>query len=245
MQFRKIFFVLFILNSSLIFSQFNVQTGYDFGTFTIPATQRKNFNNSHRVNLASEYIFTNKVLVSLNSGVDLQKINYTSNNIINGSDENSSTEYISESEINIQTYRVGLSLGYQFEITPLTNILFKISYDQYFVNKVSITKGYQIKNFYTVPSNEIDNNEPIISTKEFSPNIDFQRIGFRNKFLKENRNIVFSLIYRYHINDFFISPSISFSPFNEGFVLFRSQNLFLFGLNLGYTFPQKNKENEK
>ncbi len=237
--------ILFILLPLGLIGQWNIQTGYDFGTYTIPVTQRKNFNNSHRVNLVNEYIFTNKVLVSLNSGIDLQKINYISNNRINGSNENSFTEYISENEINIQTYRLGLSLGYQFEITPLTNILFKISYDQYFVNNVSIKKGYQTKNSYSVPSSEIDNYEPTVSTKEFSPNIDFQRIGYRNKFLKENRNLVFSLIYRYHIHDFFISPSISFSPFNEGFVLFPSQNLFLFGVNLGYTFPQKDQNNEK
>lgn len=240
-----ILFLTLVLNFHLVSGQWNIQTGYDFGTFTIPVTQRKNFNKIHRVNLVGEYIFKNNILVNLNTGVDFHLIDYHSTSRITDPSGNNSTESISTKDINIQNFRIGLSLGYQFKINNISSIKLNLSYDQYFVNHLVINESFRIKNSYDVPADEIDYNEPNIQTYEFSPRLDYQRFGYRNKFVIDNRNIIFSLGYRHQMDNFFVNPSLGFSPLNTGFILFRRQNLFLFGINLGFTLPQKNKNNEK
>lgn len=243
--FNKIIFLCLLILAFNSSAQWNILTGYDFGSHTNAAAKQKGFNYLHRININNEYIFIDKITFSLNSGVDFHQIDYKYNTRMTNPSGNSSREYFYSSEIDIQNFRLGFSLGYLFNINDASSIHCNFSYDQYFVNNVSIKESYIITNLYDVPSNEIDNNEPNSSSNEFFELIDLSRFGYKNRFLKENRNIIFSLGYRYRFDNFFISPSIGFSPRNHGFILSTGQNLFLFGVNFGYTLPQKSKNDEK
>jgi hypothetical protein len=111
---------------------------------------------------------------------------------------------------------------------------------------VKIKKSEYSQKYYS----ESDENNPFQSTKEQSTMIDFDEIGYRNKLSRHNQLFIFSLGYRYKFNNRFIGCSFGFSPLNKSLVRPRffipeSQNLFLFGINFGYTFPQKNKNDEK
>ncbi|MGM0477911.1 MAG: hypothetical protein ACQERC_01725 [Bacteroidota bacterium] len=244
MRLHCLFILAFIFTAFFSYGQWNVQTGYDFGTFTIPKTQRKNFNNLHRFSLIGEYIFSNEISVNINTGIDLHKIDYQAVNTIEPT-SNYSKEFITHNNINIQNFKFGLSMGYNFILNNNSSIKVSLNYDHYFVNRLTIKESYSIINSYSVPTDEIESNEPLSKVHEFSPELDYERFGYKNTFVLSNNNVSLSIGYRYRLGSVFINSSIRFSPLNTGFVLFRRQNLFLIGVNLGYTFPQKDGTDEK
>jgi hypothetical protein len=192
----KILFVL-LLYSFIGVGQFNIQTGYDYGFFHRDNNKKIPLNSLHRLNIINEYIFENNISVSLNTGIDFHYFNYKFQSRMNYTAGNTSFNEIYYGKFNTQNYRMGFSLGYQFSLNNKSRILFKLCYDQYFVNSVSIGDNYKITNRYNVPVDQIDDNEPVITIKEFYPFLNLDFIGYRNKLVKENRNIIFSAQYRY------------------------------------------------
>jgi len=244
MRLHHILIFASVCTAFLTYGQWNVQTGYDFGTFTIPKTERKNFNNLHRFSLIGEHVFENKMLVNINTGIDFHRINYQTVNTTEPTNDYSE-EFISHNNVNIQNFKMGLSMGYNFIIDHTSSIKVSLLYDHYFVNRLTIKKSYSKINSYNEPANNLASNEPLSQVYEFSPDIDFERFGYKNNFVLNNNNISLSVGYCYKLGRVFINSSLRFSPLNTGFVLFRRQNLFLFGINLGYTFPQKDKNDEE
>lgn len=248
MNLYKIIFCFLALNSFFVFGQWNVQLGHEYGVSKVvyhstPQGEDDENNQLHRFKIVGEYQFNNGFIVALNSGVDWHVIDYEYNteSTISGFPSTVSRNIIGT----IQNYRVGFSVGYLFNISENSKIGLNLGYDQFFVNKVLIKESNYTTNIYTG-----SDSEPHISSQEFQPLINLEEIGYQNKLRKKNKNLVFSLSYRFKMANFFISPSIVYSPFSRLLwsnpaVIPKSQHIYLFGLNIGYTFPQKNNYNEK
>lgn len=244
---RSIKFLVFcfLINCFYANGQWNLKAGYDIGKYTIPSwPEQRNFHNLQRINIITEYVFMKNFLLSLNTGLDFHRINYFYDSRTSHPLLNISWEYIYIGQINVQSYRTGISFGYQFNLNSINRIDVKFSYEQYFINHFAIKENSRITNSYNVPASEIDDNEPISSINESYDLFTPTEIGYKNKFLSENRNTSFSLGYRYQFDYFFINPYFVFSPWNNGLIFSSGQNIFLFGLNLGYTFPEKNNSDE-
>jgi hypothetical protein len=248
----KILF-LFLIYNFVSIGQFNIQAGYDYGFFkpnlskeleeVIKSAHFYQHNSSlHRLSLVNEYILKNKLIISVNSGIGIYNIDYKS--IFRSNNLGGSSENISIHSSSTQTFRLGISLGYQLELNSRSSLIFKTEYDQHFVNRISIKESYNLTNLYDVPVNEIDFVEPSYYAKKILPT-SFANRGFKNKLIKENGNLIFSLRYRYLLNqNFFACTSFSFSPSNVGFFN-QGQHMFLLGINLGYIFPLKDSKNDK
>lgn len=249
MKFLWILLFLFsCINGFSCYGQWNIQSGYDFGTFTFtnPFNTDQGLNIVNRLNVVGEYELPNNISFSLNCGYDFQKIDYKKAKRYNHYNGTQSYEDIYRQDIDIQKYRLGLSFGYSIDIKDVSSVQIKLSYDQFFVNKISINQLYDVKNSYLVSSSEIDGHEPVTSTKSFSSRFfKMDRIGYKNEFLIKNRHIVLSIHYKYNFQNYFLSPSIGFSPWNKGIVLPDGRNLYVVGIRLGYTFPQKSKKDAR
>lgn len=255
----KFFFVSIVFlvahNCSTILGQFNIQTGYDFGFFKTDYYYSNEFlslkddsHQIHRLNGKIEYQFKNNLLVSLNTGIDIHDFRH---HLETKGDNVGASSFIQSKSFHhskIQTYRFGLSIGYQHYLNNTSILFLSISYDQFFVNSVNINRSDYIRNRFLI--SEVENNNPYFTSIEHRAMIDLNEIGYRNKFKTDNRHIIFSLGYRYYKGSFFISPSLAITTKNKTPVRSfgappKPQNLFLFGVNLGYTLPQKNKNDEK
>lgn len=236
-----------------VFGQFNVQTGYNFGFFHtkyyVPELLSKT-DNAHRINrlnLELEYQFKKKLLIGLNTGVDFNDIRHHLET--KGDNVGVSSFKIAESihHSKIQTFRLGLSIGYQYLFKNASSLCFSVNYDQFFINSVNIIKSEYIKSLSS--ATEAENNAPYLTIVEHRAMIDLNEIGYRNKIKKDNRYIIFSLEYRYYWECFFVSTSMAISTKTtnpvRSFSLPKPQNLFLFGVNIGYTFSKNSEKDEK
>jgi len=236
-----------------VFGQFNVQTGYNFGFFDTkyyaPELVGKS-DNSHRINRLNgrvEYQLKKKLLIGLNTGLDFFDIRHhfetKGDNV--GVSSFKKAESIHHSRI--QAYRVGLSIGYQYLFNNGSSLCFSVNYDQFFINSVKIIRSDYIKKLFSI--SEVENNAPYLTSVEHRTMIDLNEIGYRNEFKQDNRHIIFSLEYRYYWERFFMSSTLAISTKNKNpirsFRIPKRQNLFLFGINLGYTFPQKDQNDEE
>lgn len=252
----KTVLVFLALNSCFGLGQFNVQIGYDFGFFTTDyhgshlLNKEDDLHRLHRLNGKLEYHFQNNLIIALDAGINVHNVRHNLLIIENAVFAGSVVEQhsISVHHSTFQAFRTGLSVGYKFDIGKTSSILFTVNYAQFFFNRVIIRQSYSAINYYL--TSDVENMDPDYSFEKHTPMINLNEIGYRNKFKNQNKHIIFSLGYRYHHNDFFINPSLSFSPSNNSLVspasvIPRTQSLFLFGVSVGYTFPQKNKSDEK
>ena len=255
MKFLKSGIVLgFLVNSLSVFGQWNIQTGYDFGIFKVDYYSNNVLNKSessqhiHRLKGKLEYRIKGSFLISLNTGVDIYDIyhnlDYTRTNPASGILINETSIHHSR----IQTYRTGFSVGYQLHLKNHHSLLLSLTYDHFFINKVNIKRSDHIKKWF-LNSEEYNQNNEYLNKKEHTRMINLTEIGYKNNLIKDNRHIIFSLGYRYQNGAFFVSPSIGVTTKNRNkvrpFAIPKRQNLFLFGINFGYTLPQKSKKSEK
>lgn len=239
--------ILLLFVFKISFGQWNVQTGYDFGFFRTDyqgseaLSTEEDSHNLHRINVKLEYQFKNNFLVSLNTGANIHNVSHDLKTIKNTNfDGNSVVRHrTSIHNSTLQTYRIGLSIGYNFSINNSSSVIVSVNYNQFFFNKVTNKRSLFITNYYL--SSDGEKSDPIYTENEYQDMIDLDEIGYRNKFKKENKHLVFSLGYRHQIRDFFINPTLGLSLLNNSlvkpeFIIPKRQTLFLFGLNIGYTF---------
>ncbi|PHR43956.1 MAG: hypothetical protein COA32_15590 [Fluviicola sp.] len=244
--------ILFILNSYLNFGQFNIQSGYDLGAMKFQDNSPNIKMNSkwdfvNRCNLIGEYTLKNNFLFSINTGIDFHNILHDQERIVSNSIGGTDV-YGGRFESNIQTFRLGFSIGYKWRVRKLSALVFKVNFHQFFINQIKILHMESTFEEYDVPKDEIDNHSPLYSTSELDNRLDYNKIGYRNKWVKENSNMNISIEYRYTFKSKYqIIIFTGYSPFDQRIypTTSKKRNLFMFGLRLGYTLPQKNKENEK
>ena len=252
---NKLIIISVCLFSSIFssFGQWNVQTGYDLGVFTNDyydyselLKEKEASHLLHRLNVKLEYQLKNNLLISMNSGVDFHDVKhdllFTLESIYSGTEMKQHNRSIHHSTI--QNYKIGLSVGYMYSFNDFSSISFGVNYDQFFVNRVKNQKSYHIIEYYS--DFETQNSKLQFRDEKYTSMIDQNEIGNGNKFKVNNRLIIFSLSYRYQIDDFFINSSAGLSFRNNNLVgtasfIPKPQNLFLFGINFGYTLPQKSK----
>lgn len=250
----KIYYLcILLLVANMSIAQLNIQTGYDFGVFITDyygsevLSKVDNSHRIHRINGKLEYQIKKSLLIGLNTSLDIHNIRHHLENKGNNVGSSSFQKEKSIHHSKIQSNRLGLSIGYQYLLNSTSSLYFSINYDQFIINKVNIIKSEHIVERFLL--SDVENNNPYQTRREHRSMIDLNEIGYRNKLTKDNRHIVFSLGYRYYKGNFFVSPSISVTTKNKSlvrtFIIPKRQNLFLFGVNFGYTFPQKNKNNEK
>lgn len=233
-----------IFNNFLIFGQFNLQTGYDFGLIT----KQKN-RHSHRLSLITEYIFGNNMMISLSLGKDYFYRNSegsSTNSVLFGTYcEKRTSTY----KVNYSANNIGLSLGYQFQLTDNSGLITKLSAEGYFYNGVRIKESIQTSMRYNSDCNEISSSPEVITTS-----IIDNSSSYNNRFgNKGNRKfifpiLVFSVEYRIKLDPIDLNLHFGASPERNN--LYKNDrvirgNYLFFGLRLGYTLPQKNKNDEK
>jgi len=248
MPLQKILIVLAVLNSSLILGQWNIQAGYDFGAMNF---REKNPNvkmNSKwdfvsRYNIIGEYTLKNDFLLAFNTGLDIHNIIRDQERMISN---NGVTEiYGGRFESNIQTLRLGFSLGYKVELNKTSNLVFKVNFHQFFINRIKIIQMESTLEQYNISTDEFNVATPNFSFSELNNRLDYDKIGYRNKLNTNNNNINVSIEYRrliflkYHLNIFG-----GYSPFDQRIYPTTSnrRNIFILGIRLGYTFPKKKKD---
>lgn len=251
-----VFFMLF--NFLNVFGQWNTQIGYGIGFFNnkyskeyeihLMSLENKDISQLiHRLNFKFEYQLKNNLLFAVNTGIDFHSVYRDLYNIQESS--------ISQLEIHsrhihnslIQSYKIGLSFGYLFQINDISGIGLELQYDHFFVNQIRIkTSSYTLEH-YAISDNS--NDKPLISSTSYADMIDFDAIDYKNRFNWNNRYFLITLGYRFRKENIFFHPSLSFSYFIlRDFVSPPSvsyQNLFLMNFSIGYTFPQKTKHDEK
>lgn len=241
-----LFFMIF--RFVFTFGQWNVQTGYDFAPFITTGNnsskllgKTENSHRIHRLNGRLEYQFKNNLFLGLNSGIDFHNIQRHLETRGTSIGVSSSLKETSIYHVNKQTYRIGLQIGYNYSITDESSICFAIEYGQFFFNRVNIKESLFIEERFLNP--EVD--DPWLRTEEHRPMTNLNDLGYGNEIKLENRNIVFSIQYRHQFNKFFISPNVGVSPWNNINFGRVGKTFFLFGINFGYTLPQKSKNDEK
>lgn len=239
--------ILFILNSFLNLGQFNIQTGYDIGVIKFPklpelideeVKRETNFNFLHRYNFLGEYKFSNNLVTSFNFGFDnyRNKFDYTTTK----TSEESCIEKTNRNEYSaiINTLRLDLSLGYAFELSNKSSIVLKGNYGLFIIANHKILNSSR-----TI----IEENKCMNYTK-IQDNVMLDFLNINQKYgdgIKVGWNqISISAEYRYKINHLNLNVYSAFSPLLEKEFIASttgySKNLiFLLGLRLGYTFPQK------
>lgn len=247
-----------LINCFNISSQWNTQIGYGIGFFDnkyskeyesfLMSLENKDISQLlHRLNFKFEYQLENNLLFAVNSGIDVHRVYRDLHYIWESSDgqlENRS-RYLHNSMF--QNYKIGLSVGYLFQINDVSGIGLEVQYDHFFVNRIRTKTSYNMLEHHETIDNLGDT--PLISSESYVDMIDFDKIGYRNRFVRNNRYFLFTLGYRFWKENIFFYPSVSYSYFVlQNFVRPPSvsyQNLFLINFNFGYTLPQKNKNDEK
>lgn len=252
MKTKFIIVVCVLVMSITVTGQLNIQTGYDFGLLlspkpTPPFSLDSRWENAHRFNLNSEYTFRNRILITLNTGFDVQNIDFKSRRV---SENNYGGVDINEGEIiaRIQNYRIGFSVGYDIKINEKSSIIVKLSYDQYFINKITVYESTASFKRFHVPEDQINNTQPETTIETFHDSYNSESIGYPNMFRRDNNHIYLSLEYRYNFTHFNVNPFFGYSPFIKRiFPVSDNLNYFLFGFRLGYEIPlskEKTKQHE-
>ena len=247
-----------MINCFNISSQWNTQIGYSIGFLDnkyskgyesyLMSLENKDISQLlHRLNFRLEYQLENNLSFAVNSGIDVHRVYRDLHNIRESSD--SQLEIRSRHIHNslIQNYKIGLSVGYLFQLNDVSSIGLEVQYDHFFVNQIRIKTSSQTLEHYAISDSPSD--KPLISSKSYVDMIDFDKVGYKNRFAWDNRYFLFKLGYRFQKKNMFFHPSIGYSYFVlQNFVRPPSvsyQNLFLINFNIGYTLPQKSKNNEK
>ena len=254
MRLHRILILVFLYTAFLTYGQWNVQTGYNFGFFSTDYNggelldRKENTYHLHRVNLNGAYEFKNNLFASMTTGVDIYDVKHDLviiDDVVSDGNTFEEQRRSIHSSI-IQNFKIGVSVGYKVRLNAKSSTFFSIGFNQFFVNEVNIKRSKYSEKYYS----ESDEDTPFQSKKEQRTMIDLEEIGHRNKLSRHNQLFIFSLGYRYEFDNRFIGCSVGFSPRNRSlvrpiFLIPEPQNLFLFGINLGYTFPQKDQNDEE
>ena len=244
---KRIKILFLILISSMGLGQFNIQTGYDYGFFKTDyygaelLSKKEDSHKIHRLNGKIEYQFKNNFFLGLNSGIDFHNVQRYLETRGQSIGVSSTIKETSIYHVNKQTFRVGLHIGYNYSINNKSSFCFLIEYGQFFFNKIKTKESLFIDERFL--NSEVDN--PWMRAVEHRPMTNLIDLGYGNEIILENRNIVFSIEYRYQFDKFFITPKVGVSPWNNINFGRVGKTFFLCGIRLGYTLPQKNKNNEK
>lgn len=241
----KLGLVLFFFVSYLnLFSQFNILTGYDYGLIqlekiTSATTDEKvKWNSVQRFNSNVEYLLPSKFLFSLDLGVDTyhKRIKYvsTQKNIVEKRSVNAK----------IITLRNQLSFGYLFNFDEKNSLVFKISSGIYSVLDIKILESTFEKKVFKDDTHE---GIPLSSIIEYNDRTYFKKESQnRSAYLSGFNLLQTSIEYRYTFNDWNCNLFVGYTPIQKEIIQrFNNNNLFLLGIRLGYTLPQKTKNNEK
>lgn len=239
MKFRKILVFLFILNSQLIFGQWNLQAGYDFGFIKFPKVEnldRKiNFNSLHRTNFVVESLLSNGLLFSLNLGFDYYntKADFSRTTISNNNTRTTNFLY----DTDVMNLRLEIGTGYAWSLNDVSKLVVKVYSGIFYISDYKINKS-QVTN-ETFSGQNVSNENLLVYQSDFVELVDFKelygtdRIGFHP--------ISFSLQYRYKINEYSLNGFLGYAPLRRGFTVNNGaassfNHLFMIGVRIGI-FP--------
>lgn len=251
--------LIFLVNCASLFSQFNFQTGYDLGVIKFPKplnyddfdlnvnadfNREKSINFLHRYNLLGEYKLSNNMVASLTFGFDSYRNRFVNSSSQTLQDGCIVRHRLSEYHANVNTLRFELSLGHHFELTEKSSIVLKGNYG------VSIIANHKIlKSTITTIEEKECTGFPHIQNISM---IDFVNLSksYENRIKTDWNQIAISAEYRHTFNNLNFNIYSAFMPmFNPNFLAGTSAGggtfVFILGLRLGYTLPQKNKTDEK
>ena len=238
--------LVFILSCVDVFGQWNLQTGYDFGVLKFPKKptlqqseffRAINYNTVHRINFIGEYQFNSSLITSLGFGYDTYrtKANYlTSTNT-----DEVCTSRENKYDATINTIRLDLSIGYLFNISGNSKLVFKGHYGLFIIQNRRVFNSER-------NLTRMDCNNQSVSYRE-SYMIDFVNMDDIYGTSKVSLNQLFiSSEYRYKFDHYQLNTFLGFSPMSKEFTVNNGSSqknlLFILGLRLGYTLPQKSKK---
>jgi hypothetical protein len=241
---NKILIFLIPLCCFNVISQWSIQVGYDYGLIQLEKTtsftteDKLDWNVLHRFSTNTEYILSSNFLFSLDLGIDsyserIESVNTQSNTV---------ERRLYNAQIN--TFRNQLSLGYLYEINENNSLVFKLSSGIFSIRDVKI---YESSFEKTIFEDNTHKGSPIYYSKEHKDKTDFREVyGYKETYFSGYNILQTSLEYKYKVKDWSFNLFLGYTPFQKQIIQrFINNNLFLFGLRLGYTLPQKNKNNEK
>lgn len=242
--------ILLLLSSYFALGQFNIQTGYDFGVLKFPKKptlqqseffREINYNIVHRINVIGEYQFNSNLIMSLNFGYDTYRTRANYFTTTNTSEI--CTMRGNKYDAAVNTFRLDFSFGYLLNISRNSKLVFKGSYG-----------------FFKIQNQKIFNSERTLTHIDCSDQSVIYRENYMLDFVSLDNiygtsnlslnQLSVSAEYRYRFDKYQLNIFLGFSPMNKEFTVNNGSSqknlLFLLGLRLGYTFPQKKiKENEK
>lgn len=139
----KISIYCVLINSSALLGQLGFQAGYDYVVIKLPSvntttfTEKKSFNDLHRVNILTYYKLDNNLLFSFGLGHDkymrdkesLQRLYIETNNTCSIKSTRFSAEF--------NTFRFELSAGYSFKLNEKLSFVPKLTIESLVLNKIN------------------------------------------------------------------------------------------------------------
>lgn len=237
---NKILILYLVLNGFTVTGQWGIQTGYDYGVIKLPSvntetfTEKYSYNSIHRFTILTDYTFNNNILLGFGLGYDKYIRNKESSQ--KTFIEANNTCSIKSTRLNVvfNVFRFELSVGYKLRINNNLSVTPKLAIESLILNNIVLKKSLR-----TVKLNHGDciNNNSIISETE-----SFIDLVNDEKFILPIFNISIEL--NQMINKFNLNYYVGYSHNDNNNRMVRGR-YFLFGIRIGYTFPQKTKENEK
>lgn len=246
---NKIVILYLLFNGFNVVGQWGIQTGYDYGVIQLPSvntetfTEKYSYNSIHRFTILTDYTFNNNILLAFGSGYDKYIRNKESSK--KTFIEANNTCSIKNTRLNavFNVFRFELSMGYKLRINDKLSITPKLAIESLILNDIVFNKSLR-----TVKLNDggcINNNFIISETESFIDLANYESLyGYPNnkKLILPVFNISIEL--NQMINQFNLNYYIGYSHNDNNNRIVRGR-YFLFGIRLGYSFSQKNKENEK
>lgn len=241
MKLHIIMFILFILSPQLIFGQWNIQAGYDFGLIKFPKVQsldRKiHFNTLHRTSFVVESLLDNGLLFSLNIGYDHynSKADFSRTTVSNNTRV---TNFLYDTDVN--SLRLEIGTGYSWNLNDKSALIVKVQSGIFYISDYKINKS-QVTN-KTFSGHNVSNENLLAYQSDFVDLVDFKelygsdRIGFHP--------IIFSVEYRYMMNKYSLNGFFGYAPMRRGFTINNGSessfnHLFMIGVRMGYFYRKR------
>lgn len=245
---NKIVILYLLFNGFTVIGQWGIQTGYDFGVIKLPSvntetfTEKYSYNSIHRFTILTDYTFNNNILLAFGLGYDKYVRNKESSQMsfieVNNTCSIKSTRFNAEFDV----FRFELSMGYKLKLNDKFSITPKLAVESLVVNTIVFKESLQTVKLHN--GDCMNNNSTISETKSFIDLADYEYLyGYpdNKKLIMPVFNISIEL--NQMINQFNLNYYMGYSHNGNNNRIVRGR-YFLFGIRLGYTFPQKN-ENEK
>lgn len=191
--------ILFLLlNSVLTFSQWNLKGSGYHEFITMDDKNTIKWNHANGINLGTEYIFKNQIIIS--TSLNYYKHNIHSNRVSTISDNQKTTTFF---QGKIDYLALDLSFGYSFRINDNSSLQLKLGVTHFVKLNTKIIESYQETQHFEDSFNE--ESTPYLITNTFFNGTSDHELdqSFKDRFFDIRLIPSINLNYRYSFSDKF------------------------------------------